>query len=202
MVCDIFLKSKKDVGCHFFLQFWGVCPVFRDLEWFSNILSRFPLIFPDFYQVKTFWGALAPPAPLSQTPLPDTVIDITEILPCFYLKWPHRLQLLHKMRSVCESWSGFSQNLTAGRTRVLTKNVESCRSRLRITGSMTSSVEQIGDFWNPNPVQNFCWELWSDCNPVDLYKYLFQYGLYPKKTLIKHSSAVINAVWLSISDPV
>jgi len=49
MVCDIFLKSKKDVGCHFFLQFCGVCPVFRDLEWFSNILSRFPLIFPDFY---------------------------------------------------------------------------------------------------------------------------------------------------------
>ena len=42
----------------------------------------------------------------------------------------------------------------------------------------------------------------SDPNPVALSKYLIQSGLYPKKTLIKHSTTVINIVWISISDPV
>ena len=64
------------------------------------------------------------------------------------------------------------------------------------------SVEQIGDFFNPNPVQNFLSVIPSDPNPVDLLKYLIQSGLYPKKTLIKYFTAVINAVWISISDPV
>jgi len=54
---------------------------------------------------------------------------------------------------------------------------------------------------NPNPVQNFYWEIRSDPNPVDLSKYFIQSGIYPKKTLIKHFTAVINAVWISISDP-
>ena len=65
-----------------------------------------------------------------------------------------------------------------------------------------SSVEQIGNFWNPDPVQNFLSVIRSDPNPVDLSKYLMQSGLYPKRTLIKHFTAVINAVWISISDPV
>jgi len=44
-----------------------------------------------------------------------------------------------------------------------------------------NSVEQIGDFWNPNPVQNFFSVIRSDPNPVDLSKYLIQSGLYLKK---------------------
>jgi len=63
------------------------------------------------------------------------------------------------------------------------------------------SVNQIWDFCNPNPVQYFRWEIRSYPNPVDLSKYLIQSGLYPKKTLIKHFSAVINAIWISTSDP-
>ena len=63
-----------------------------------------------------------------------------------------------------------------------------------------NSVEQIGDFWNPNLAQNFLSVIRSDPNPVDLSKYLIQSGLYPKKTLIKHTTEVINAVWISISD--
>ena len=62
------------------------------------------------------------------------------------------------------------------------------------------SVEQIGDFCNPNPVQNFHWVIRSDPNPVDLSKYLIQSGLYQKNTTGKHFTAVINAVWISISD--
>jgi len=42
---------------------------------------------------------------------------------------------------------------------------------------MCSSVEQIGDFCNPNPVQNFRLEIRSDPNPLDLSKYLIQSGL-------------------------
>jgi len=68
--------------------------------------------------------------------------------------------------------------------------------------SQSISVEQTGDFWNPNPVQNFPWVIRSNPNPVNLSKYLIQSGLYPKKTLIEHFTAVINAVWISISDPV
>jgi len=37
---------------------------------------------------------------------------------------------------------------------------------------------------------------------MDLSKYLIQSGLYPKKTPNKHFTAVINAVWITISDPV
>jgi len=65
-----------------------------------------------------------------------------------------------------------------------------------------NSVEQIGDFWNPNPVQNFLSTIRSDPNPADLSKYLIQSCLYPKKSLIKDYTAVINAVWISISYPV
>jgi len=50
-----------------------------------------------------------------------------------------------------------------------------------------ASVEQIGDFWNLNPVQNFLSVIRSDPNPVDLSKYLIQSGFYLKKKL-----------WLSI----
>ena len=50
------------------------------------------------------------------------------------------------------------------------------------------SVEQIGDFCNPNPVQNFHWVFWSDPNPVDLSKYFIQSGLNPKKPLAFYCS--------------
>jgi len=39
------------------------------------------------------------------------------------------------------------------------------------------SVEQIGDFCNPNPVKNFHCATRSDPNPVELPKYLIQIGL-------------------------
>ena len=54
------------------------------------------------------------------------------------------------------------------------------------------SVEQIGDFCNPKPVQNFYRVIQSDHNPVYLSKYLIQSGLYPKNPLIKNYTAVIN----------
>jgi len=44
-----------------------------------------------------------------------------------------------------------------------------------------TSVEQNGEFWNLNPVQNFLSVIRSDPNLVDLSKYLIQSGLYPKK---------------------
>jgi len=65
-----------------------------------------------------------------------------------------------------------------------------------------ASVEEIGDFCNPNPVQNFHWVIRSELNLIHLSKYSIQSGLYPKKTLIKHLTAVINSVSISISDPV
>jgi len=71
-----------------------------------------------------------------------------------------------------------------------------------VAGAVLISVEQIGDFCNPNPVQNFHWVIRSDPNPVDLSKYLIQSSLYPKNSLIKHYTAVMNAVWISTSDPV
>jgi len=46
---------------------------------------------------------------------------------------------------------------------------------------LLTSVELIGDFWNPNPVQNILSVTRSDPNPVDLSKYLIQSGLHPKK---------------------
>ena len=64
------------------------------------------------------------------------------------------------------------------------------------------SVERIEEICNPNPVPNFqcvirsdpiryyCLNIWS--NPVDIWK----------KPLIKHLTAVINTVWISVSDPV
>jgi len=77
-----------------------------------------------------------------------------------------------------------------------------CESLIALCAPLPSSVEQIGDFRNPNPVQNFHSVIRSDPNPVDLSEYLIQSGLYPKNALIKHFTAVINAVWISISDPV
>jgi len=50
-----------------------------------------------------------------------------------------------------------------------------------------ASVEEIGDFCNPNPVQNFHWVIRSELNLIHLSKYSIQSGLYPKK------------LWLSIS---
>ena len=55
------------------------------------------------------------------------------------------------------------------------------------------------------------WRLWKNfgSNPIAKFlylsgrvlpKYLIQSSLYPKKTLIKHLTAVINEVWISISD--
>ena len=64
------------------------------------------------------------------------------------------------------------------------------------------SVEQIGDFCNPNPARNFHWVFRSDLHPVDLSEYLIQSDYVRKKILIKHFTALINAVWISISDPV
>ena len=52
---------------------------------------------------------------------------------------------------------------------------------------LNSGVEQIGDFFNPNPVKNFLSVIWSDSSPVDLSKYLIQSGSHSEKT-----------IWLSI----
>jgi len=65
-----------------------------------------------------------------------------------------------------------------------------------------SSVERMEDFCDPNPVQYFQCVIQSNPNPVALSKYFIQTGLYPKNPLIKHLTAVINAVSISISDPV
>jgi len=51
-----------------------------------------------------------------------------------------------------------------------------------VTGLVATSVEQIGDFWNHTPVQNFVSVIRSDPNPVHLSKYLIQSGLYPTET--------------------
>ena len=67
---------------------------------------------------------------------------------------------------------------------------------------VVTSVEHIGDFWNPNPVQNFLSEIRSYPNSVDLSKYLIQSGLYPEKNSDKHFTAVTCAPWISISDQV
>ena len=67
---------------------------------------------------------------------------------------------------------------------------------------MPSCVERIEDFCDPNPVQYFQCVIQSNPNPVALSNCLIQSGLYPKNPLIKHSTAVINAVWISISDSV
>jgi len=51
-------------------------------------------------------------------------------------------------------------------------------------------------------IQYFYYVVQSDPNPIVLSKYLIRSGLCPKKTLIKHLTALINAVWMSRSDPV
>ena len=79
------------------------------------------------------------------------------------------------------------------------QHVRGCNPLLKV---FLSSVERIEDFCDPNPVQHFKCVIQSDPSPVTLSKYLIQSGLYPKKTLFKHWTAVINAVWTSISDPV
>ena len=52
------------------------------------------------------------------------------------------------------------------------------------------------------PIQYFNCVIQSDPNPVVLYKYLIQSSWYPKEPVIKHLTAVINADWIFISDPV
>ena len=64
------------------------------------------------------------------------------------------------------------------------------------------SVERIEGFCDPNPVQHFQCVIQSYSNPVTLSKYLTNPVYIRKKTLIKHSTAVINEGWTSISDPV
>jgi len=62
------------------------------------------------------------------------------------------------------------------------KIVTRVESLTRVTLSLhvPTSVEQIWDFCNPNPVQNFFWVIRSDSNPVDLFKYFIQSSLCPK----------------------
>ena len=56
-----------------------------------------------------------------------------------------------------------------------------CRCKAKFLTShhvrMHSSVEQIRDFCNPYPVQNFDSAIRSDPNPVELSIYLIQNGL-------------------------
>jgi len=70
-----------------------------------------------------------------------------------------------------------------------------------VLSPIPTSVERIEDFCDPNPFQHFQCVIQSDPNPLTLSKYLIQSVLYKKKTQIKHWTAVINAVWTSISDP-
>jgi len=67
---------------------------------------------------------------------------------------------------------------------------------------LPANVERMGDFCNPNPVQYLHCVIQTHPNPEVLSKYIIQSGFYPKKTLIKHLTAVINVVWISVSDPV
>ena len=72
-------------------------------------------------------------------------------------------------------------------TRLLSRTYHSTSTEGReIISWIQRSVEQIGDFCNPNPVQNFHWVIRSNPNPVDLSNYLIQSGLYLKN------------LWLSI----
>ena len=64
------------------------------------------------------------------------------------------------------------------------------------------SVDRIGDFCNPFPVQYFHCVIQSDPIPVVPSNILSDSGLYPKKTLIEHLNAVINEVCISTSEPV
>jgi len=71
-----------------------------------------------------------------------------------------------------------------------------------------TSVQRIGDFCNPNPVQYFHCVIQSEPNPVVLSQFLIQFVLYPRKNhlIFEHFGldAVMNLVWnwISISDPV
>jgi len=182
-----------------------------------------PVVFQNFWiRVRQFFK-FENPTPV-QTPA--TIIDPTVFYPYFYYINDQ------KDSCYCRHWKvtldpGPVFPKFSLRIRVRKKNAESYRSRLRHSGSGPTSVsrmveyayrmqthfekkakppetsdEQIGDFCNPNPVQNFHWVFRSDPNPVDLSKHLIQSGLYPKNPLIKHFTAVINAVWISISDPI
>ena len=64
------------------------------------------------------------------------------------------------------------------------------------------SVDRIGDFCNPFPVQYFHCVIQSDPIPVVPSNILSDSGLYPKKALIEHLNAVINEVCISTSEPV
>ena len=75
-----------------------------------------------------------------------------------------------------------------------------CFRSTRDTAPVDTSVERIGDFYNPNPVQYFHCVIQSDPNPMVLSKYLIR-PVHIWKKLIKHLTAVIKAVWISTSDP-
>jgi len=77
------------------------------------------------------------------------------------------------------------------------------RSEQQVRSSFGPSVERIGNFYNPLIQSNIfivqsgpiliryhCPNIWS--NPA----------YYPKTPLIKHLTAVIYAIWISITDPV
>ena len=69
---------KKSSSCHFGRHFFQIkacwAPfllIFSGSSWkFSEILPGF---YPDFYQIRTFGGALVPPAPPLPTPVKETV---------------------------------------------------------------------------------------------------------------------------------
>jgi len=67
--------------------------------------------------------------------------------------------------------------------------------------SLSREVERIGDFCNTNLAQYFHCVIQSDPIPVNLSKYLIQFGSYLTNLLIKHLTAVINTVWISTSNP-
>jgi len=61
---------------------------------------------------------------------------------------------------------------------------------------LLSSVDRIGNFCNPNPAQDFHCVIQSIPNSAVLSKYLIPSGIYPKNALIKHLTAMLNAVWI------
>jgi len=74
------------------------------------------------------------------------------------------------------------------------KNQSPNASTIRFAGWISGRVERIEVFCDPNPDQYFHCVIQYDPNSVALSKYLIQSGLYLKQTLIKHSTAVFNAV--------
>ena len=87
--------------------------------------------------------------------------------------------------------------------RLQFRHLKTCRSRRRAIIMWLGNARHCGssDVVNKASQDHNLAVTRSDPNPVDLSKYLIQSALYSKKPLIKHFSAVINAVWISISDP-